>query len=369
MEQSLVNLACFNEEVVKPGQFVQEALDGKSITQKDLSLMLGKSASVINDIIKGKRTINAEIAVLLEAVTDIKAHVWMEVQSAYVIHEAYNNEEISTRYSKIKDWLKIKPFINLSILKKVLGIKGVIEDVDSLLSYAGVASADEFCALPEKKIAKFRKSSKMQTDMQNLFTWTLLARHMSQEKTLDITFDSSKIDELIEKLNEVFYYNNMVEEKVEVLLNEYGIKFFRIKNFERTPVDGYSFWEGQNPTIVITKRYDRIDNYVFNIFHELGHVVHHLKPNSNEEYIGSHLDDEREIDAHENEANDFAKKRLRRGVNLDRLFARWHNPFAAVKFLEGLSSEYRINLGIITGLYQNYCNNYAVCHKLLEKVH
>ena len=67
--------------------------------------MLGKSASVINDIIKGKRSINAEIAVLLEAVTDINAAVWMDVQSKYVIAEAYRNEEISTNIVK-KDVIK-----------------------------------------------------------------------------------------------------------------------------------------------------------------------------------------------------------------------------------------------------------------------
>lgn len=360
----------FNDEdfTITPGQFVQDALETKSITQKDLSLMLGKSASVINDIIKGKRLINAEIAVLLEAVTDIKAAVWMDVQSKYVIAEAYRNEGILTRYSKIKDWLKIKPFINLSILKKILGIKGAIEDVDKLLSYAGVTSADEFCSLPERKIAKFRKSSKMQTDVQNLFTWTLIARHQSKEKTLTSFFDQTKIEELSNKLNDIFFHNFLVEDKVEEVLNQYGIKFFRIKNFERTPVDGYSFWDGTNPTIVVTKRYDRIDNFAFNIFHELGHIYHHLTPNSTEDYIGSNGDDDSENDSHEREANEFAKKQLRRGINLDRIFARWNNPFVASNLLKGISEDYRINLGIVTGQYQNYCSNYTICRNFLEKV-
>lgn len=369
MATSINHRNSYDEDlIIPPGQFVQDALEAKSITQKDLSLMLGKSASVINDIIKGKRSINAEIAVLLEAVTDINAAVWMDVQSKYVIAEAYRNEEISTRYSRIKDWLKIKPFINLSILKKVLGIKGAIEDVEKLLSYAGVVSADEFCGLPERKIAKFRKSSKMQTDVQNLFTWTLIARHQSKEKTLTSSFDSTKIEELTNKLNDIFFHNILVEDKVETVLNQYGIKFFKIKNFERTPVDGYSFWDGTNPTIVVTKRYDRIDNFAFNIFHELGHIYRHLTPNSNEDYIGSNGGEDSENDLQEREANEFAKKQLRRGINLDRIFARWNNPFVASNFLRGISETHRINLGIITGQYQNYCSNYTICRNLLEKI-
>lgn len=356
-----------SEDIITPGQFVQDALEANSITQKDLALMLGKSASVINDIIKGKRAINAEVAVLLEAVTGIKASEWMDVHSAYVVRKAFEDESIVSRYSKIKDWLKIKPFINLSILKKKLGIKGAIEDVDKLLSYAGVSSAEEFCELPEAKLAKFRKSSKMQTDAQNLFTWTLIARHLSAEQELDHPFDKSKIEELASLLNEIFYKNDQVEERVGTLLNSYGIKFFKIKNFERTPVDGYSFWDGANPTIIVTKRYDRIDNFAFNIFHELGHVCYHLNQESNEDFVGSNGDGS-EINYQEKEANDFAKRQLRRGVNLDKMFAKWHNPFAAGNFLRHISETHKINLGILTGQYQNYCSNYTVCRNLLEKV-
>lgn len=53
------------------------------------------------------------------------------------------------------------------------------------------------------------------------------------------------------------------------------------------PVDGYSFWEGDNPTIVITKRLNRIDNFAFVLFHELGHICLHLldEKNRNQDFI------------------------------------------------------------------------------------
>lgn len=353
--------------MLSPGQFVQEALEAKKIKQKDLSLMLGKSASVINDIIKGKRSINAEIAILLEAVTDIKAAIWMDYQSTYVLQKARQDLEIVHRYNRIKDWFKIESFINVSIIKKQLGVKDIVEFVEELLSYGGVKTAEEFCELPEAIMSKFRKSEKMQTDVQNLFTWTLIARHKSNDVELPYTFDPIKIEDLSNQLNEIFYHNYMVEERVETLLNLYGIKYFKIKNFEKTPIDGYSFWDGNNPTIVVSRRYDRLDNYAFNIFHELGHIVLHLVPGSSSNFIEANNNFEDE-DRQEREANDFAKKQLRRGIQLDRLFARWSNPFAAANFLRGLSTKYKINLGILTGQYQNYCDNYTICRNLLEKI-
>jgi HTH-type transcriptional regulator/antitoxin HigA len=358
-----------NDDVMfSPGQFVQDALEEKKIKQKELSLMLGKSASVINDIIKDKRTINAEIAVLLEAVTDIDAAVWMNYQSTYTLLKAQQDVEIIHRRNRIKDWFKIESFVNVSILKKQLGGTDIIEFVDKLLSYAGVQTAEEFCELPEIMMSKFRKSEKMQTDVQNLFTWTLIARHKSNDTDLPNAYDPTKIEELSEKLNEIFYRNEMVEEKVETVLNHYGIKYLKIRNFEKTPVDGYSFWEGSNPTIVVSRRYDRLDNYAFNIFHELGHITLHMKQGSSSNFLEANGSNSGGEDRQEREANEFAKRQLSRGVNLDRYFSRWSNTFAVADMLKSLSMTYRINLGIITGQYQNYCSNYTLYRHFLEKI-
>lgn len=369
MTESANNYTLVDENVMlSPGQFVQEALEAKNIKQKDLSLMLGKSASVINDIIKGKRSINAEIAILLEAVTDIKAMVWMNHQSTYVLQKAQQNAEITHRYNRIRDWFKIEPFINVSILKKQLGIKDTIEFVEELLSYARVNTAEEFCELPELIMSKFRKSEKMQTDVRNLFTWTLIARHLSSEIHLHNTFDSTQIEEISDQLNNIFYQNYQVEDRIQAVLNHHGIKYLEIKNFEKTPVDGYSFWDGTNPTIVVSKRYDRLDNYAFNIFHELGHIALHLKPNTSSNFIDANGNSSNEESKEERDANDFAQKRLRRGIQLDRMFARWSTPFAAANFLKELSCIHKINLGILVGQYQKYCENYTICRNLLEKI-
>lgn len=354
--------------MLTPGQYVLEALEAMKIKQKELSIMLGKSASIINDIIKDKRSINAEVAVLLEAVTDIKAAVWMDYQSVYVLQKVQEHKEVIHRYNRIKDWFKIEPFINVSILKKQLGVKDIVQFVEEILSYAGVKTADEFCELPEIMMSKFHKSEKMKTDVQNLFTWTLIARHKSNDTALPNAYYPSRVDELSNLLNEVFYQNYMVEEKVEMLLNVFGIKYFKIKNFEKTPVDGYSFWDGNNPTIVVSRRYDRIDNYAFNIFHELGHIVHHLTPGSTYNFLEANGNNVSDEDLQEREANDFAKKHLSRGVQLDKVFARCTNPFAATNFLKRLSSTYKINLGILTGQFQNYFDNYTICRNLLEKI-
>ena len=51
-----------------PGEVLKCELDERGMSQKELADVIGKATPVINDIIKGKRDINVEIAVLLEAV-------------------------------------------------------------------------------------------------------------------------------------------------------------------------------------------------------------------------------------------------------------------------------------------------------------
>ena len=80
--------------------------------------------------------------------------------------------------------------------------------------------------------------------------------------------------------------------------------------FSKTKVDGAStFIEEDKPLIVMTLRYDRIDNFFFTLLHEVGHVVlGHAGINA------ACFDDLNNIDVtdqKEKEANDFAQKMLR----------------------------------------------------------
>ena len=72
--------------------------------------------------------------------------------------------------------------------------------------------------------------------------------------------DFNKIaQEILELQNKVQAYqirNNKLKELLTGLLKEH-LKLE--KKLEKMPVDGYSFWDGDNPTIVITKRLNRID--------------------------------------------------------------------------------------------------------------
>lgn len=69
-----------------PGTLIKDELEIRDdITQKDLVMVLGVKPSFLNEIIKGKRPITADIAILLEKALGIPADYWMKFQSQYEI--------------------------------------------------------------------------------------------------------------------------------------------------------------------------------------------------------------------------------------------------------------------------------------------
>jgi len=111
------------------------------------------------------------------------------------------------------------------------------------------------------------------------------------------------------ELGEVFSDNHNTINRVEKVLNDYGIRFCVVPKIERASIDGYSFFIKGKPAIVVTMRYNRIDNFAFAVLHEVGHLKLHsskdYRDNINLAYAEEELNTKEE-----QEANDFAAKAL-----------------------------------------------------------
>lgn len=360
---------------VHPGEILQSVLEDYAMSQKELAVAIGKPSPIVNDIIKGKRNINPEFAVLLEAVLpNISAADWMSMQTQYDISNLKRQEEIQQQKDLIERWNALKEYLNLNYMKKRLRLADDLgQSLNAIFGYLGISEVSELKAKQESVMGYFKKSEKSSTDPINLLTWLCVVRHRSDESSLDVEFDVSKVGKLTSELNEVFFVNKDVESTVTNLLNSYGIKFFVEKKLDRMAVDGVAFWSGDNPTIVMTERMNRIDNFAFVLCHELGHVVKHLNKERKTEF----LDDMNGFknDSCENEANQFAEDTLWKGFARDSAFNKIRVPFAASRFLQQISVSQRINISIVVGQYQHYCaqynktsSPYAICRNLIEKI-
>lgn len=357
-------------EVEHPGVILDKVLKERGIKQKELSEAIGKSTPVINDIIKRRRSISPEIAYMLEAIIDdIPAVEWLSYQSQYDLAMIRKDESIRKRRESLEEWNQLKRIFNTSYLKKRLGLTGAPEEsIEKVYKFFGVSSVASLQEKVSDKMSYFHQSTSLSVDSTNMMTWILMVRKRSADQPqLKATFSTRQVGELIQKLNAVFYKNENTKERTEKVLNKYGIKFVIEENLERTPVDGYSFWDGDNPTIAVSLRYKRLDNFAFAVMHELGHIVKHIKRSGRQDFIDVIKPDV--VDNREKEANDFAVKALEDDAPLNELFEEWsHSRFTAMWPIISTAKAYKISPSIITGLFQHYCNSYTVCRDLLANV-
>ena len=106
-------------EATHPGTLIKDELEVRDdITQKDLAMLLGVKPSFLNEIIKGKRPITADIAILLEKTLDIPADYWMKIQSQYEIDLAKIKEKNINKIKLIEIWNIITQYIPVKYFNK-----------------------------------------------------------------------------------------------------------------------------------------------------------------------------------------------------------------------------------------------------------
>jgi len=266
-----------NNALKHPGDILRDLLVENEISQRELSSVIQIAHSHLHNILSGDRSISADIAVRLEAAGFETAIFWLEKQVRFELNEIKSNSEVET--DNIKAWKEIQENLPLNYLRKhgIITSEDRNHDIDAVLKLYKSDNIVEFKnRIRNYSFSHFRKSSAFSETRNNVIAWSHLAEYNADEFELKVDFDSLKKDELVSKLRDLFVENNDIKSKVGELLQTYGIKFFTLDRPSKTPVDGKSFMSGDNPTIVLSLKYKRLDNFAYTLMHELGHVYKHL---------------------------------------------------------------------------------------------
>lgn len=96
-------------QATHPGVLIKDELDlTPGLNQKILAKELGVQASFLNEIIKGKRPVTADIAILLEKILGISANYWMKFQSQYEIDKARVKQKNIEKLKNMELWTNTK---------------------------------------------------------------------------------------------------------------------------------------------------------------------------------------------------------------------------------------------------------------------
>lgn len=353
-------------EATHPGILIQDELVVREdLKQKDLAKELGVKSSFLNEIIKGKRPISADIAILLEQILDIPASYWLKFQAQYDIDKARIKEKNIKRIENVKLWSIIKKLVPTNFFSKNKYLNGNLEeDIAVIKSIYQINDITKFNLLFDKnKFNFYRKSDKLKISEKNIFAWSSLALFEAKsQKIKPFSFDG--LEQLCLDLNRVFYTNSNTLNHVKETLHEYGIKFILINKLEKTPVDGFSFWSQDNPAIALTLRHNRIDNFAFTLMHEIAHVFLHLKNNKTKQFLD--LTKKENIDIFEKEADEFAQAKLIKKDIWEAILANYQ-PLNDDKII-AISRKFEINPAIILGRVCYQMNDYAYKTRIDKKL-
>lgn len=87
---------------IHPGEMIKDEIEYRGITQKELAAEIGLPASVLNEVLNGKRAVTTEYALLLEAALGIEADLWLRLQSDYNKQIAKSDTSFMARLEKIR---------------------------------------------------------------------------------------------------------------------------------------------------------------------------------------------------------------------------------------------------------------------------
>ncbi len=297
-----------------PGTILAEEIEANNFSQIDFANLIDIKRSLLNEIIKGKRNITADLAILFEKVLGVDAEYWLEAQKNYELDKARIEAKHKQQLEAIEVWNVAKDFIPISFYKKEKILSGnPLYDNQIVRDIYGVANLDQLAVIRLQPVyTRFKKSMKLKTDVINIIGWFKLVQYKAKE-VIAPPFNQENQEQLIVDLKAIFFKNKDVLNKVQNKLHEYGIKLIYQTKGEKTPVDGVSFWSEGNPAIGMTLRHKRLDNFAFVLFHELGHVYKHLLNNDTAEFIDLEIKNEEEEyknSTEEKQANEFAQNAL-----------------------------------------------------------
>ncbi len=89
-------------EPIHPGEMLRDELEARGISQRKFAAVIGVSYSVLNEVINGKRPINTEYALKIEAATGISANIWVGLQTDYNMQTARRNNNLAALLDSIR---------------------------------------------------------------------------------------------------------------------------------------------------------------------------------------------------------------------------------------------------------------------------
>lgn len=338
----------FKSDARTPGQLISELLKERGWSNRVLARVLGFSDPIVSKILSDKRPVDAGLALALEDIFRVPAEQFVALQSQYDLAKAR---------------IEFRPDPKRAVRANIYGSIPVGElikrgwiDVEDTKDDAGVESA--LCrffranriedAVPFVHAARKTNAVDAVTPLQ--MAWLHRVRTIASEMLVG-AYSPSAVERAINKIHALRAHPEHME-KVPRILAEAGIRFVIVEGLPGGKIDGVCLWlNDRSPVIGMSLRFDRIDNFLFVLRHELEHV---LRLDGMSEVVvdvdlGKTPDSE--INEQERVANEAAREFCVPKKDMDAFISR-KAPYFSERDLIGFARTLKVHPGLVAGQLQ-----------------
>ncbi|MBK7336852.1 MAG: ImmA/IrrE family metallo-endopeptidase [Saprospirales bacterium] len=314
-------------------------------------------------MLNDKKPVSLDMARVLGEVFNTSPQYWMNLDTGYRLWaqaEKSDKEAVADIKAQIYERMPIRDMVKKGWLPLT---KSAEELVEAVKAFWGWEALDFGILEREYQPCLARRSTAYnQYNASYAITWYQMARKKAEE--LDVPPYRKN---LLESLYERLHTYTPDPANIRVFLRELGlagVKFLLLPHLEKTYLDGAAFFSGDNPVVVYTARYNRLDHFWFTIAHEIAHVLLHL--NEQTPFILDDLQDG-ERNQLEDEANALAGKQLKHPEIWAFLSPYLH--YTPLDKVEECAVEYGVHPAIVVGKLAHEDKKYfRPMHRYQEKV-
>ena len=247
------------------GDYLKDYLEFYNISQSEFAIRLNITQKHMNEILNGKTDISLDLALAIQNLTEIP--VEFIIKSEYrkkIRNYLYLNNTEEELIEKLKKTFSIKELEKREWIR-FNDITNIVQNYMDIFEFLKVRDFEALEKINEKTL--FKKTG---DDINKLSLWIARCDNLSRDQKVE-EYNRLNFNFLIEDLKILSYEKGIDIDKIQKLLNCYGIYFIVEKALSGSKVRGCFKVKAKNPAIYITKNYSGKDSFYYELFHELGH--------------------------------------------------------------------------------------------------
>ncbi len=261
---------------IHPGELLEEEIEFIGMTQRELAKRMGRPPQVVNEIIKGKKSITHDTAVELENVLGIPAHIWTNLQSTYDFTLARSKQRDEWAAQAKDGWLGKFPVKEIEKRGWISRYKEKADKVGALLGFLGFASFDAWDKHGIEPVLGFRISENSKVSRGALAAWLrkgeIDGRDISTAKYDEQAFRSAILQ--IRTMTS----DDPVEfaPKMSSLCANAGVALVFVPELPKSGANGVARWLTHDKGLIqMSLKWKWSDIFWFSFFHECCHILDH----------------------------------------------------------------------------------------------